>query len=488
MIDRSAKPAANSKTSTTITEIDGDVTYYAVFKSDPEIFVTVDATDGTGSEPTGKGAGKYVAGTITGMGKYAPGKTKIALKAAANKGYVFAGWFDETDALLTKDATYTIAAMGESDVELVAKFITTDEDKASIALAVDGLELEPWVSKIETHAFATNIWTGVYLEWPVASSALSATTVKVAGLPSGLKFADKPVTAKIGSGKTAITVTNVPANTIYGAPSAASKTTVDRRSGAVTVTPSAVKVTVTTAGKSTQVYQIDAAVDALPAWAQGTFAGGMDDGGQVSLTVSAAGKISGKASGDGLAYTLAAPYYAGFEMTDGVSNFLADVTATWSYKEGTKTVKTNDVVQLIVQDNGIGGYAAVEDWFEAYTVNWKVEPWKTLGKSFDKKTLTYAILADCTFSEDEEVLTSALSEEVVGRVTLKFAASGAVTVAGEFVSGAYNDTTRKHPTVKATGSATLVPVDDEHGEVFIYLTPKGLSPHARCLSVPWPQE
>ena len=382
VIDRSAKPAANSKTSTTITEIDGDVTYYAVFKSDPEIFVTVDATDEKGAEPTGKGAGKYVAGTITGMGKYAPGK-KVTLKAAANKGYVFAGWHDGgRGATALPDGVISLAAslsfeMPSNDVQYVARFVTAEEDKGSIALAVDGLELEPWVSKTETHAFATNIWTGVYLEWPVASSALSATTVKVAGLPSGLKFTDKPVTTKIGSGRTAVTVTNVLANTIYGAPTAASKVNAKTSE----VTPSAVKVTVTTAGKSTQVYQIDAVVDALPAWAQGTFAGGMTDGGQVSLTVSAAGKTSGKALGDGLTYTLAAPYYAWFEMTDGVSNFLADVTATWSYKEGTKTIKTNEVVKLVLQDNGIGGYAVAEDWFEAYTVNWKVEPWKTLGKS-----------------------------------------------------------------------------------------------------------
>ena len=150
-------------------------------------------------------------------------------------------------------------------------------------------------------------------------------------------------------------------------------------------------------------------------------------------------------------------------------------------------MKTNAVVQLIVQDNGIGGYAVAEDWFEAYTVNWKVEPWKTLGKSFDKKTLTYAILADGTFSEDEDVLTSALGEEVVGRVTLKFAATGAVAIAGEFVTG-YDVKKSKYTTVKASGSVTIIPIDDGHFSVFIYLTPKGLAPHTRSLDVEWPQE
>ncbi len=443
-----------------------------------------------------------------GAGKYAPVKTKIALKAAANKGYVFAGW--EGD--VVSQAASLSFEMPSNDVEYVAMFVTAEEDKASIALAVDGEEMR---LAGDGSPHQTNIWAGVYLEWPVAASALSEPKVKVAGLPSGLKFTDKPVTSKIGSGKTAVTVTNVPANTIYGAPTAASKTTTDRKTGAVTVKPSEVKVTVTTAGKSSQTYQIDTVVEALPAWAVGTLAGGAQLAateagaincappvGTVSLTVSSAGKVSGKTLGDGLTYTLTAPYYIGFEEADGTSNFLADVTASWSYKEGSKTVKTNDVVQVVVQDNGIGGVAMggpssvsaegadaterVPPSWTAGQYNWKVDPWKTLGKSFDKTTRTYAILSDGTFSEREEHLAAALGEEVSGRVTLKFAASGAVTVAGEFA--AYDETKKKYTVVKATGSATLVPVDGEHGEVFIYLTPKGLPPHARSLDVPWPEE
>ena len=142
---------------------------------------------------------------------------------------------------------------------------------------------------------------------------------------------------------------------------------------------------------------------------------------------------------------------------------------------------------MVVRDNGIGGYAVAEDWFEAYTVNWKVEPWKTLGKSFDKKTFAYAILPDGSFSEDEDVLTSALSADVHARVTLKFAATGAVAIAGEFVTG-YDEKKQKYTIVKATGSAALVPVDNERGAVFIYLTPKGLTPHARCMEVLLPQD
>ena len=88
---------------------------------------------------------------------------------------------------------------------------------------------------------------------------------------------------------------------------------------------------------------------------------------------------------------------------------------------------------------------------------------------------------------NEDVLTSALGAEVTGRVTLKFKADGTAAVAGEFVASC-DETTKKCKTVKASGSATLVPVDEEHGVVFVYLAPKGLSPHARCLSVPWPEQ
>ena len=459
-------------------------------------------------------------GKVSGSGLCVAGK-KVTLKATANKGFVFAGWtteqipldgdrlvvgaqeyvattpslvIDRTAKPAKSTATSTTITGVDEDATYYACFITSAEDKAAMVASVDGQGLDPWVSKAETHAFATNVWAGVYLEWPVAASALSAPTVKVSGLPSGLKFAAKPVTSKIGTGKNAITVTNVPANTIYGAPTAASKSKTDKKTGVTTVTPSAVKVTVTTAGKSSQTYQIDTVVDALPAWAVGTYSGGFIEtalpGGQVSLTIDAKGKSSGKALGDGLTYTLAAPYYAGFEVVDGgvglVSNFLADVTASWSYKEGSKTIKTNDVVRMAVQDNGIGGYAAVEGWFEAYTVNWKVDPWKTLGKSFDKKVQVYAIRADGTFIDGDDAATVALDADVTGRVTLKFAASGTVAVSGEFAI--YDEKKGKYTTVKAIGSATLVPIGDERGAVFIYLTPKGLSPHARSLDMEWPKD
>jgi len=149
--------------------------------------------------------------------------------------------------------------------------------------------------------------------------------------------------------------------------------------------------------------------------------------------------------------------------------------------------------------------------FDAWQYDWKAEPWKTAGKSFDKKTLSYYIAADgSVVDEDDEegmvAIGGALGERalpagetsgavdgtnVMAKVTLKFAASGAVTVAGEFVvldadgNPVYKN--KKLQTVKATGSATLLPTHDETGDlryhVFVYLAPKGLPAHVRCVEV-----
>ena len=111
------------------------------------------------------------------------------------------------------------------------------------------------------------------------------------------------------------------------------------------------------------------------------------------------------------------------------------------------------------------------DRFDAWQYNWKVEPWKTIGKSFDKREVTY--------------------EEDGVKVALKFSANGTAKVAGEFATydmdGNVVVKNGKPVTVKASGSATLLPVFGEDGEtrylVFVYLAPKGLPPHARCMEI-----
>ena len=290
-----------------------------------------------------------------------------------------------------------------------------------------------------------------------------------------LKFAAKPVTTKVTSGtgasKVTTVVTNVPANTIYGAPTAASK--VDKHEN---VTPSKVMVTVTTAGKSKQVYQIDATVDPLPAWAVGTFAGpsyeaAAEDGGsteayvtngQATITIAASGKISAKQPVNGKATSFAAKYFDCYDA-EGESFW-----ATLAAKSG-KDVLTN-VMAVCGRTGRVtlpdGSGAAVTngviaaDRFDAWQCSWKVEPWKSIGKTFDKKELPY--------------------ETDNGTVTLKFSANGTVKVSGEFTDAGGK-------VVKASGSATLLPTVGEDGEtrylVFVYLAPKGLPPHARCVEI-----
>ena len=277
--------------------------------------------DPTGKNPWGVAVVRNndFAGNVTGAGYYQVGK-KVTLKATALKGYVFSGWYRDAafEDRITQDASYVIAQMPAENVRCYARFVTAGEDLASIVTAANGTEL--FVTPKGVACLATNAMCGVDLRWPVVSTALSLPKVSVSGLPSGLKFTAKPVTAKVNG----VTVTNVPANTIYGAPTAASST--DRATGLPK--PSKVKVTVTTSGKSKAEYQLDLVVVALPDYAVGTFDGPVfaADGttnGVVKLTVAKNGKISGTiqtncvgAAAKKLSLSVAS--FAGYDLVTGV--------------------------------------------------------------------------------------------------------------------------------------------------------------------------
>ncbi len=387
------------------------------------------------------------AGKVTGAGVYQAGK-KVTLKATANKGYVFSGWYVEDD-LLTRAASYAFT-MPSNDVAYVARFVTAEEDAASITTGLDGIALDP------AAAFATNVMAGVALQWPVAADALSQTTVAVSGLPAGLKFTAKDV---VDSKTKRVTV---PANTVYGAPTAASKTKTDRKTGVTTVTPSAVKVTVTTAGKAKRVYALVLTVDPLPAWAVGTFNGGtleefdspfpapmcMDIVGTASFTVSSSGKVSGKATEGTTTWTLSAPSFTAYDAAN--DRLVAEVTG----KSGANVFTS----ELFFAEGALGG-VATNRTFEAFQGNWKAEPWKTLGKGLANKVL-----------------------DLGDGATLKFAASGSVSVSA--VVGSY----------KGSASAVLVPTTEPNSEgafdgiVCVYLKPdpkKGFAGYGRIVHVYW---
>ena len=159
-------------------------------------------------------------GTVSGGCVCAPGK-KVALKATAKKGYVFAGWTLAGASLpagADAQAPSISLVAGTSDIAAHAAFIPVEEDWAEVsgtllAECAKGAAIRP----------AT-----------LAARGGSLVAVKVTGLPAGLKFTAKPLTVK--ATKTA-PAASYPANTVYGTPT---------KSGVYTVA-----ATATTAGRAT---------------------------------------------------------------------------------------------------------------------------------------------------------------------------------------------------------------------------------------------
>ena len=316
------------------------------------------------ADPSGK-AGTYgvaivrnndFAGNVTGAGYYAAGK-KVTLKATANKGYVFSEWTTVDGVHRTQDASLVIDKMPAANLRYVAVFVTAGEDLGSIVTDANGMLLA--VTEKGIACLATNVMCGVDLQWPVVSTALSLPKVAVSGLPSGLKFTAKPVTAKVNG----VTVTNVPANTIYGAPTAASS--IDKTTNLPK--PSKVKVTVTTSGKSKAEYQIDLVVNPLPDYAVGTFDGPVfaEDGttnGVVKLTVAKNGKISGtiqtncvNAAAKKLSLSVAS--FADYDLETKV------FTLAPTYKDGKETVEVPLTLSAAAVDGGTIGAIDGESLF-----------------------------------------------------------------------------------------------------------------------------
>jgi len=152
----------DSKTSTTLADVTGDATFYAVFGGDPRVSATAVAFTDGGAKVSSDG------GKVTGARHYAQGK-KVTLNATANKGYAFAGWFDAASGELLSQAASLSFKMPAEDVDLYARFVTKEEDAGSIALAVDGVELSSEPASIPAY---TN-YCGVSVDWQVVPSALS---------------------------------------------------------------------------------------------------------------------------------------------------------------------------------------------------------------------------------------------------------------------------------------------------------------------------
>ena len=387
-------------------------------------------------------------GKVTGAKAYAA-NAKAALKATPEKGHVFQGWYEDGTNLLSQAASYTYI-MPATDAAITARFITLAEDMEDVSATIGDLP-----------AFADNgaersvgVMAGVYVSWPVAVSSKTLATVKVSGLPAGLKFTAKDI---VDSKTKAVTV---PANTIYGAPSAASK--VDAKTGMPK--PSVVKIALTTAGKANFLYTLNLTVDPIQPWAAGTFNGGSVDG-MSTLTVAATGKISGKHLADGLTWTLSAARFDGY---DGARYF-----ATVSAKSG-RTVRELSLVinsevadcDAVLLDNSPVDAGALAD-IDLFQTFWSTKEGKAAAKPFANKTLRL---------EGDDYA-----------IDLKFAATGAVAAKATFVTG-YDEKKQKDVVYTASCSSVLIPQGGVDYCLYVYCPPKPSSKfngHSERVSLSW---
>ena len=174
---------------------------------------------------------------VSGAGVYAPGK-KVTIKATPAKGYVFAGWYDEVEGgrlageVDFRTPTYPYV-MPSNDAELFAKFSRASDDDADLLVRVDGEDVDKYECA-PNEAIRPIVLDAYY--------STSLPTVKVTGLPPGLKFTAKKLINRDGS-------VLAEANTIYGTPT---------KSGVYETI-----LTVTTAGKSKLERRFPIAVDNL---------------------------------------------------------------------------------------------------------------------------------------------------------------------------------------------------------------------------------
>ena len=241
----------------------------------------------------------------------------------------------------------------------------------------------------------------------------------------------------------------------------------DKATGRITGVPTKAKgeylakITLTSAldSKLKSVTEIPIEIVPLHDWVEGTYAGGGEGGQLQQLKIAKNGKLSGKWSAGGVVWTLSAKSFDAYDAAGGA------YVATLDCKSG-KTVRTCAVT---LTAEGLVGLCDVGGAFEAVRNDWKMEPWKTLGKRLAK--------ADALVFRP-----TAYGSDANDRVSLKVSAGGAVKAKGQFVRD--YDAKGRPKYYSASVSSVLCPLKEPDGRgsfvgvAYLYFMPKAKTPIA----------
>ena len=305
----------------------------------------------------------------------------------------------------------------------------TTASTATFRVIVPNFE-SPMLPKLrpETDAYGT-AWCGLaFATNRIDCAPIDGWTVKVSGLPSGLKFDAK--------------------NCVVGG--------VPTKEGTFTVTFTASKK-----GEKSQGATITLNVKARPSWAVGAFSGEVGNGesataeaaadkqGTVSLTIAAAGKISGKILEGGKTWTLSAASFSRVEHVEHVEDGVV-FHATVIAKSG-KLLATNEIAVAAV--DGIGVLTGTFELSNSQT--FELTSYQNLWKRADTKASQPVFKKNIVV----EYYALGVSGDKNNTVKITFKKDGAVSFSG------------KKDGVSVSGSAQLV-WNGEGWQVTFYAPPK----------------